>query len=279
MDIPEGQVHYYEHGCGAPLLLLHQTPRSARTYHDMMRALGARFRCIAVDTLGFGGSDPLRQKASMSGLGGSMVHVLDGLGIERAHVFGFHTGNKIAAAMTADFPDRIGKTVLAGMTHSLVISRKDRDAAILDIVKKYMTVFKERPDGGHLLRSWAADYGSIASIWWDPAVVSAKKVTAQSLRQQESQMIEMIQARHSIKQIYGMNFGFDLASTLRRIKTPTLVIECCVPTEAHLGAQGPAVVKLLKRGALATLSGVGFQATETHASEIAKIVSTFLLND
>ena len=97
-----------------------------------MRRLGGRFRCFAVDTLGFGGSDPLAAKATMEDLARSMVHFLDALKIGRAHVLGFHTGNKIAAAMAAGHPDRVGKAVLIGMTHSLVISRKRRDAAIMD---------------------------------------------------------------------------------------------------------------------------------------------------
>ena len=70
-------------------------------------------------------------------------------------------------------------------------------------------------------------------------------------------MIEAIQCRRSIKQIYAMNFGFDLAATLRRIRIPALVIECRVPEETHLGVQGPKLIKLLKRGELVTLKGAG----------------------
>ena len=276
-DTPMGQVHYYMHGRGEPLLLLHQTPRSARTFGRMMRFLGGRFRCFAADTLGFGGSDPLPAKVTMEGLARSMIHFLDAQKIQKAHVLGFHTGNKIAAAMAAEFPDRVSKVVLVGMTHSLVISRKHRDAAIMEIVKKYMTAYRESPDGAHLVRGWAADYGSLAGIWWDPTIMMQPKITDAVLRRQESRMIEMIQARHSTKQIYGMNFGFDLTATLRRIKVPTQVIECCVPEEAHLGAQGPAIVKLLRRGELVTMKGAGFDATEACAADIAKAATKFLL--
>lgn len=276
-DTPEGQIHYYTHGRGKPLLLLHQTPRSARTFGRMMRQLGGKFRCFAPDTLGFGDSDPLPAKARMEDLARSMIHFLNALGVARAHVLGFHTGNKIGAAMAADHPDRVGKAVLIGMTHSLVISRKDRDAAIMDIVKKYMTAYRESPDGAHLVRAWAADYGRLAGIWWDSAVMMQRKITGDALRRQESRMIELIQARHSIKQIYGMNFGFDLTATLRRIKVPTQVIECCMPEEEHLGAQGPGLVKLLKRGELVTMKGAGFDATEARAADLASVAAKFLL--
>ena len=276
-DTPEGQIHYYAHGRGEPLLLLHETPRSARSFAPIMRLLGGRFRCFAADTLGFGGSDPLPAKARMVDLARNMTHFLDAQGIKRAHVLGFHTGNKIAAAMAAGYPERVGKAVLVGMTHSLVVSRKDRDAAIMGIVRKYMTAYRESPDGGHLVRAWAADYGSLASIWWDSAVMTGRKITDEALRRQELRMIELIECRRSIKQIYAMNFGFDLAATLRRVKQPALVIECRVPEETHLGAQGPRMLRLLKRGELVTLKGAGFDATDARAADIARAASRFLL--
>jgi len=213
----------------------------------------------------------------MEDLARSMVHFLDAQGVRRAHVLGFHTGNKIAPAMAAAYPDRIGKVVLIGMTHSLVVSRQDRDAAIMKIVKKYMTAYRESPDGSHLLRGWAADYHSLAGIWWDPAVMTAHRITDQALRRQELRTIEMIECRRSVKQIYAMNFGFDMAATLRRVKLPTLVIECRVPEETHLGAQGPKMLKLLRRGELVTLKGAGFDATDARAADIARAASRFLL--
>jgi len=277
-DTPEGQIHYYVHGRGEPLLLLHETPRSARSFAPIMRQLGGKLRCFAADTLGFGGSDPLPAKAKMEDLARSMVHFLDAQGIRRAHVLGFHTGNKIAPAMAAAYPDRIGKVVLVGMTHSLVVSRKDRDAAIMKIVKKYMAAYRASRDGSHLLRAWAADYHSIAGIWWDPAVMTGRRITDEALRRQELRTIEMIECRRSVKQIYAMNFAFDMSATLRRVKVPALVIECRVPEEAHLGAQGPKMMKLLKRGELVTLKGAGFDATDARATEIAGAASRFLLN-
>jgi pimeloyl-ACP methyl ester carboxylesterase len=274
---PEGQIHYYEHGRGEPVLMLHETPRSAWSYAPLMRLLGGRFRCIAADTLGFGMSDPVPPKAKMEDLAKSMVHLLDALKIERTHVIGFHTGNKIGAALGAHHASRVGRLVLIGMTHSLVVARKDREAAIMGIVKKYMANHREHPDGTHLLRNWASDYAGLAGVWWNPAVMTAGRITDRKLQGQEDRAIEMIQCRRAIKTVYGMNFGFDLTATLRKVKVPTQVIECLTPEEAHLGVQGPKVVRLLERGELVTLKNAGFDATEAHAAEIARAASRFLL--
>lgn len=275
-DTPAGQIHFYEHGRGAPLLMLHEVPRSAWSFAPLMRRMGARYQCLAPDVPGFGMSDPLPPKATMEDLAHTMVRVMDARRIARAHVLGFHGGNKIAAALAAHHPDRVDRLVLIGMTHSLVVSRKQRNAAIMTVVRKYMGDYRENADGSHLLRNWAADYGGMAAVWWNPAIITAGKISDKALRGQEARTIELIQCRRSIKQIYTMNFGFDLAATLRKIKAPTQVIECCVPEEAHLGAQGPKMLAVLRRGELVTLQGAGFDATEARAADIARVVGRFL---
>ncbi len=276
-DTSQGQIHFYAHGRGVPLLMLHEVPRSAWSFAPLMRRMGSRFRCLAPDVPGFGMSDPLPPKASMESLADAMAEFLDTQRIERAHVLGFHGGNKIAAAMAARFPDRVDRLVLIGMTHSLVVSRKQRNAAIMAVVRRYMSTYREHPDGAHLLRNWAADFGGLAAVWWNPSIMTAGRITDATLRGQEARMIELIQCRRTIKQIYTMNFAFDLEATLRRIKAPTQVIECRVPEEAHLGEQGPKMLRVLKRGELVTLDGAGFDATEARAPEIAKVASRFLL--
>lgn len=276
-ETPAGQIHFYRHGRGAPLLLLHEVPRSAWSFAPLMRRLGTKFDCLAPDVLGFGMSDPLPPHATMEDLAENAVDLLDRHAIASTHVLGFHGGNKIAAALAARFPDRVNRLVLIGMTHSLVVSRRQRNAAIMAVVSKYMGAHRASPDGSHLLRNWAADFGGMANVWWNPAVLTAPRITDQTLRGQEARMIELIQCRRTIKQIYTMNFGFDLEAALRRIKAPTQVIECCVPEEAHLGVQGPKMMKVLKRGELVTLQGAGFDATEARAADIAKAVARFLL--
>lgn len=274
---PLGQLHYYDHGRGAPVLMLHETPRSGWSYAPLMRLLGGKFRCIAVDTPGFGMSDPVPAGAKMEDLAKGMVHVLDALGIEKAHVVGFHTGNKLGAVLGADHAARVGRLVLIGMTHSLVVSRKEREKAIMEIVKKYMAKHREHPDGTHLLRNWASDFAGMSGAWWNPAVMTSGRITAQKLRGQEDRAVEMIRCRHAIKPVYAMNFAFDFTATMRRIKVPTQVIECLTPEEAHLGPQGAKVMKLLRRGEeLVTLRNAGFDATEAHAPAMAKAIGRFL---
>jgi len=60
VDIPEGQIHcHLVEGEGPPVVFLHQTALSAKTYDPLLRVLSVSNPLIALDTPGFGGSyDP-----------------------------------------------------------------------------------------------------------------------------------------------------------------------------------------------------------------------------
>lgn len=54
---PPVTLYYEEHGAGRPLLLLHGLGESTFTWHEILPALAARHRVIALDLKGFGRSD------------------------------------------------------------------------------------------------------------------------------------------------------------------------------------------------------------------------------
>src|SRR5579862_94804 len=96
-DTPEGQIHYFTEGSGKPLLLLHMTPRSSTMYRRLIPTLARTRRVIAMDTLGFGNSDPAPACYKQIGdYARNVVHFLDAMGIERADVLGTFTGSLIA---------------------------------------------------------------------------------------------------------------------------------------------------------------------------------------
>ncbi|MCC7252591.1 alpha/beta hydrolase [Hyphomicrobium sp.] len=56
-DSPPVALYYEEYGSGPPLLLLHGLGESTFTWHEILPALAARHRVIALDLKGFGRSD------------------------------------------------------------------------------------------------------------------------------------------------------------------------------------------------------------------------------
>ncbi len=110
-----GQLHYREAGEGTPLLLLHKTPSSSIQFVRAMPLLASRFRVIAMDTPGFGMSDPPSSPPRMHDYARAVVALLDALGIEVVDVVGHHTGASIALETAVRFSERVDRLVLAGI--------------------------------------------------------------------------------------------------------------------------------------------------------------------
>jgi haloalkane dehalogenase len=57
IEIDGTQLHYVDEGQGEPIVLVHGTPTWSFLYRRQIKTLSQRFRCVAVDNLGFGLSD------------------------------------------------------------------------------------------------------------------------------------------------------------------------------------------------------------------------------
>lgn len=112
VDAPSGQIHYRELATGFPLVLLHQTATSGRVYEPVMRLLSDRYRCIAIDTPGFGNSDSPPSQYNMSDYAKAIHSAVTSLGVNRYHLLGHHTGSSIAIEMAYLFPDAVDHLVL-----------------------------------------------------------------------------------------------------------------------------------------------------------------------
>src|SRR5258708_21473290 len=91
--ISSGPVHIAACGAGRPILLLHQTPRSWDEFREVLPVLGGKYRAIAMDTVGFGDSQPLPAVLdSIEPCAAAAHYVLAALGHRSATVRGHHTG-------------------------------------------------------------------------------------------------------------------------------------------------------------------------------------------
>ncbi|GAA4788376.1 hypothetical protein GCM10023200_23550 [Actinomycetospora chlora] len=148
-DTRHGQVHLVEEGAGAPVLLLHQTPRSVDEYRDVLPLLGRRVRAIALDTLGYGLSAKPSGEWSIELFADGVVDVCDALRLDRVTVVGHHTGAVVATEVAASVPDRVEALVLSGMPY--VDARRRHQVATgrppIDAVTR-------AGDGSHLRALW-----------------------------------------------------------------------------------------------------------------------------
>lgn len=274
-NTPQGQIHYMSAGEGEPLLLLHQTG-SSRQYCKMMPLLAERYRTFAPDNLGSGNSEPLPPHVRIADLARSMIQFMEFLEIEKAHVFGFHTGNKIATEMAAAWPSRINRLILCGQTHSIMADHEERNAALKALVEPSIRKYAPEPDGSHLVKQWVADFSSIASIWWDTTNFEQDKLTPEVFQRRTQRIIEQLQLR-DLAEVYRAIFAFDLGARMGQIKASTLIIEVTTPEEEHLGRQGEKLVKLVPNSRLATVEHTaGGLVVEARAEELVRLILDFL---
>jgi len=269
-SIESGQVHYVETGQGAPLLLLHSAPRSSRAYRFLMPLLEPHFRCIAPDLPGFGQSDLLAGKVTMEALGAAMAEFLGALGVGKAHVFGYHTGNKVAAAMAAGHPKSVDRVILCGQIHSIIPDKDARNDAIRHIVDKYFTKY---PD---LVHRWQAEWLDVTGFAQPRSLFSKKNVTKEDIEELKIRVLDHVQGLSAIEATYGANFEFDFGGALSRIAANALLLELVMPDEEHYGRQLEALCKIVPAARGATIMNAGKVALESHAQELARHIQAFL---
>lgn len=107
-------IDYTDDGRGLPVVLLHAFATDRTLWEPQVRALGDRFRIIAPDLRGFGGSSATDGSAvSMDRYADDVVALLDHLGIRSAVVGGISLGGYVALSYALRYPHRLAGLILA----------------------------------------------------------------------------------------------------------------------------------------------------------------------
>jgi haloalkane dehalogenase len=108
-----GRMHYIDEGAGTPIVMFHGNPTWSFLYRDIIAGLRDRFRCIAIDYLGFGLSDRpsgfdyrIEEHATVVG------ELVDHLGLDGYLSVGQDWGGPISMAVDTARADRVRGIVL-----------------------------------------------------------------------------------------------------------------------------------------------------------------------
>ncbi|MCB1625028.1 MAG: alpha/beta hydrolase [Pseudomonadales bacterium] len=187
---PYGLVHFQDSGGLVklrpgewPLVLLHQSPASTRQFEAAFKPLVARgIRLIAVDTPGFGFSDPTPAIPKLEDWAPAIVAVLDHLGIQQADVLGHHTGALNATEVALQNPGRVRRLILNGpfpiteAERAQYIAAGERSHAagvavvdgshLLNSFQTRVRMWGPNPDPAILTRTIAEKYQGLGPYWW-----------------------------------------------------------------------------------------------------------------
>lgn len=150
VDLPWGQVHLRSAGDPADptLLMLHQSPLSSATFEPALQPLAnLGLRVIAIDTPGFGLSDPTPEAWSIRQYAGAVWQVADALDLDTLTVLGQHTGATIACEAAIQRPGAVNGLVLQGLP---IYSSEERE----EKVRSYAPGYVPTLDGSHLGVIW-----------------------------------------------------------------------------------------------------------------------------
>lgn len=252
VDAPFGQIHAAEAGAGAPLMCIHQTPRSWDEFREVIETLADRLHVVAFDLPGMGASDPLPTRPTIEDYAGAALVVADALGFEQFHVLGHHTGGVVAIELAARAPSRVMSAALSSTPWVDADARRARQSGPPPV-----DVATRDVDGGHLRELW-----SQRRPYYPPGHELLDRFLADALRARDSAEGHLAVGRYEMEHRVGL------------VECPVLVIEHRNDPFAtrHTGA----LIEQLQPASVVTIDH-GVIPLEHTADEVAQAVGDFVL--
>jgi pimeloyl-ACP methyl ester carboxylesterase len=207
VDTPLGQVHYRDMGAGEPILLLHQSPASSLQYEAAFDPLtDAGYRVIAMDTPGFGESDPPPFVPTIADYASVIPYVLDQAGVDRVNVVGHHTGVEVAFEAAGLYPDRFRKLA----AHGVPLFEPEEMPRWMQTVEREKTPVVRDPEGKYLAERFSR--------------AKRDDVSQEMLRVRERNMLTAIAAGPLYWYGHSAAFLYDIRPRLMELQLPLLFL-------------------------------------------------------
>jgi pimeloyl-ACP methyl ester carboxylesterase len=251
--IAEGQVHLrqivHEDATDLPVFLLHMSPVSSQFMPPIMTAIDDGTRSIyAPDTLGNGDSPaPSMEQPEIDYFADSVLRLADAMAIERFHVFGSHTGARIACELAATAPDRIASVTFDGI--------KEYDAQTkADILAHYAPDRQPDEHGTHMV--WAYHFMRDQSLFFphfkqDPEHRLAVGVPPP--RMLHNATLDILKAIDTYKLPYFAAFRYRATDRLPLITSPALFLRTETDADS-IHAQIDEMKDMVAQGAIMSCS-------------------------
>jgi len=242
------RIHYRRGGTGAPVVMLHPSPLSSSVVLPVAAEIATRCEVFAVDTPGYGLSDPLsRRPASLADYLQPLHDVLDALGIQRCCLYGAATGAQIALEFAARFPKRVALLVMDTAGH---IPAPDCER----LVDGYFPDVTPRADGAHLATLWGLvrDLG-VFFPWNDTRRVARIRRDLPPPAVMQAMLLDYLRAGARYDWAYRPAFYNERAERLRHCRVPSVLTRwpssiALAITDALIAEGLPANFELLPLG-------------------------------
>ena len=255
--IGDGHLYYERLGVGFPVLFISGLNGFASFWQDQAAAFSRKFDVITHDHRGIGQSDPTRSGFTVDRMAADVIGLMDALEIERAHIVGHSTGGAIAQTLAVEHPKRLASVVL-----SATWTKPDA---------YFRRFFGMRKD--ILLRLGPSAYVQASTLFLYPSWFVARN--NERLRQLEAQSLALFPPTEIAASRIDAILAFDRTESLRRIKTPTLVVgaEDDIVTPSYFSEE---LARLIPAAEIKIFPRGGHAFTQVRAREFNQAVLPFL---
>ncbi len=216
------EIYYEEEGAGEPLVMIGGFTATVEVWGKLRPLLAEKYRVIMADNRGSGrtrlGNDDGDRAPKR--FAGDVLTLIDGLGLERAHVLGGSMGGMIAQEFTVRHPERLRSLIVACSN----FGGEDR-------VAPSPGIRETRRRGGIPEATEEERIAALETIFHPDTVRDRPEVVAFYDRNKRA-------FPHSKEELKARTEGmaaFDLSEEVRSLRCPTLVIsgshDCLVPPE------------------------------------------------
>jgi len=218
IETPSGHFHVRRYGRhGPPVILLQSAPGSAAPLNAIGEYFGRQFQVWCPDFLGNGESSKPDRTPDIAQLAAEIVELADAAGLTRFHLFGTHTGAKVALAVASLVAARVGKIILDGL--SLM-----EPALRSDVLQHYLPPLIPSPWGTHLHQAWNMRRDMFLFWpWYRQSPESSRAMGVPSTQDLHDWTVGLLQSGRTYDQSYRAAFMCDARALLPNIQHPVLL--------------------------------------------------------
>jgi len=246
-----GQIHLRESGAASatmPLVCLHATAYSSRSFEALMRAAGCERHIVAIDLPGYGESDRPRHDLDIAGYAQAIGKAITAaVGNQPVELFGYHTGVVIAAEIALQKLVPVHALTFLGVPYFEVLDFEAWKAklAAQHRLEENLDQFSER---------------------WDFLVAGRPK--GLSLRRGFENFVDELKAWPDGAQAHRALFAYDLKARFPQIDCPVTILN----PEGHLAEPSRAAAALVRNAHLIELPDLNGAVLDTHAARILELI-------
>ena len=148
------RLYYEECGTGTPIVFVHEYAGDYRTWEPQVRHFSRQHRCVTFSARGYPPSDiPRGRQALLAGYRrGDVIAVMDGLGIDKAHVVGHSMGAYTTLHVGIRHPERCLSLTAAGCGWGSNPAERDASKALVQGDRPHVPRGRHRGCGGQVRR-------------------------------------------------------------------------------------------------------------------------------